>query len=136
MMYLRREDFYSKITEQHLAQVIRNDDGTLHRAESEAIELVYASLSKRYDVDALFAKAERSPLLISILVRLTLYHLFEAVAPDRITQVRGVAYEEATKQLKMLEKGELAPNWPRLQDGSEVKADISLHSPKKRPNHF
>ena len=74
-------------------------------------------LRERYDLAAIFSAEgnDRNPLIKMFMVDIAVYHLFCAIAPRNIPQIRLDRYNAAIKWLDMVRKGQISPALPALQ---------------------
>jgi len=82
------------------------------KAEKVAISQMKKRLTKRYDVDVLFAPAPdtgddpRDPFIVMTVIDIALYHIWTAQAPGRMPKVRADRYQDAVDWLKEEGSGE------------------------------
>jgi phage gp36-like protein len=91
------------------------DSSKLKRAERTAISQMKKWLSKRYDMNAMFAPAPdgstvdtdpRDYFIVMTVIDIALYHLWTGVAAGRMPEERKARYNDALEYLKAEGKGE------------------------------
>ena len=118
MSWLKKEDYYKQIKEDHLNQVVDNLDVLIAQANILAQSEIESYLRAKYDMAALFstAETERHPLILMYAVDIALYHLHSRIAPRKIPQIRFDRYDSAVIWLKAVAKGEISPDLPQYTD--------------------
>lgn len=78
---------------------------------------------------------DRNAIIVMFLADITVYHLFTAINPRNIPELRGIRYEAATAWLNKVQKTHLNPNLPKLEAES-FKPQIKFGGNEPRVNQF
>lgn len=135
MKFLTDQDLNAGTHPEILSGVTRGDSTRIDTAEREAIDYVAGYISARYDVEALFSAtgAARSAALVAAVRDVTLYNLYSAHNPQKLTQITVDRYENTREWLKEIQAQTVNPvDWPLCPN-----ADYILYSSNpKQGNHF
>ena len=135
MKFLTEQDLHAGTHREILDGVTRGDAERIDTAEREAIDYIAGYISARYDVEALFSAtgAERSDALVAAVRDVTLYHLYSAHNPQKMTQITVDRYENTRQWLKEIQAQTVNPiGWPLCPNA----AYILYSSNPKKGNHF
>ena len=77
MPFITQDDYYHKIKERHLLQIIEEEPDILTDAEATAMAVIENKLFQRYDMDEVFAQVDdaRSRVVLRWLICLVLYYI-------------------------------------------------------------
>lgn len=114
MIYLTEDDFGVQIQEYELADIIRDDTQILDKSELMAVEEMQSYLRSRFDVASIFSQTgdDRNALLIMYAIDLALYHLFSAITPRNVPQIRMDRYDAAIRWLDKVRAGAIDAGLP------------------------
>lgn len=131
MPFLTEEDYTVQIRTEILDRV-KNNDGSLLKAEDAAQEEMESYLRDRYDVANIFNKQgqQRSSLIILYMIDITLYHLHSNISPRNIPELRGIRYEAAINWLNRVALGKLFPDLPIKENGASDTDFIGSSNPR------
>jgi phage gp36-like protein len=126
MPFLTIADYGTQIKEDHLNTILNEDDALRTKAELTAQEEIESYLRSRYDVAAVFSAAndDRSNLIITYMVDLTLYHLWSRHGRVQMPEKRVMRYEQAIDWLKACRAGKVTANLPKLPETDITRAKI------------
>lgn len=130
MPFITQADYYHKIKERHLLQIIEDDTDILTDAEATAMAVLESKLFQRYDVDEVFAQENdnRSRVVLRWLTCLVLYYIYERIDDDMIPERVVKNYDDCMTELDEIQKGNMAVKLPPLEvdeDGDGVIDSIS-----------
>ena len=116
-MFLLEDDYKAQLKEQALDALTGYNNHVRMDVEIKAQAEMESYLRERYDVVTIFSAAgnDRNPLIKMFMVDIAVYHLFCAIAPRNIPQIRLDRYNAAIKWLDMVRKGQISPVLPALQ---------------------
>lgn len=78
---------------------------------------------------------DRNAIVVMFLADITVYHLFTAINPRNIPELRGIRYEAAVAWLNKVQKMQANPNLPKLQEADFVP-QVKFGSNPPRSNQF
>lgn len=121
-MFLTEDDYKAQLKEQALDALTGYNNHVRIDVEAKAQAELESYLRERYDTKAIFdAKdAERNPLVKMFMIDVAVYHLFCAIAPRNIPQVRLDRYNAAIKWLDMVRKGQINPALPLYSPNKNI----------------
>lgn len=116
-MFLLEDDYKAQLKEQALDALTGYNNHVRMDVETKAQAEMESYLRERYDVAVIFSTEgnDRNPLIKMFMVDIAVYHLFCAIAPRNIPQIRLDRYNSAIKWLDMVRKGQISPALPALQ---------------------
>ncbi len=116
-MFLLENDYKAQLKEQALDALTGYNNHVRMDIETKAQAEMESYLRERYDLAAIFSAEgnDRNPLIKMFMVDIAVYHLFCAIAPRNIPQIRLDRYNAAIKWLDMVRKGQISPALPALQ---------------------
>jgi phage gp36-like protein len=116
-MFLLEDDYKAQLKEQALDALTGYNNHVRMDVEIKAQAEMESYLRERYDAAAIFSAVgnDRNPLIKMFMVDIAVYHLFCAIAPRNIPQIRLDRYNSAIKWLDMVRKGQISPALPALQ---------------------
>lgn len=116
MAFLEEEDYKVQIQEYELDELTQEDGTALAKAELMAQEEMQSYLRSRFDIGVIFTQTgnDRNPLLIMYLIDITLYHLFSAITPRNVPQIRMDRYDMAIRWLDKVRKGDIDAGLPLI----------------------
>ena len=134
MPFLTDEDYNAQIRNEVKA-VLLQSDGSQALAEQMAEAEITSYLRPRgYNVASIFGAtgANRNAQIIMLMVDITLYHLHSNIVTRAMPNTRQKRYDDAVSWLKMVSKGQLEPELPRLDaDDEDATPTLKLGSNKK-----
>lgn len=134
MSFLTNDDYNAQIRNEVKA-VLLQSDGSQALAEQMAEAEITSYLRPRgYNVATIFAATgtNRNAQIIMLMVDITLYHLHSNIVTRAMPSTRQKRYDDAVSWLKMVSKGQLEPELPRLDaDDEDATPTLKLGSNKK-----
>ena len=136
MAFIEKTDLYTKILEDELDEIIREDDTLVLQAAASAVSEMRGYLFDTFDVDAIFAQtgANRHSLLVDFGADITIYILVSRLQAGQSISDRQERYDRAKSWLKAASKTDIYNDLPR-RVVTEQK-HISYGSLPKRSNRF
>ena len=136
--FITPADYSASIHQEILQAITRNDSAMVEIAEDRAIEEMRAYLRVRYDCDAIFnaSGSSRHQLILMFAIDITIFHLFSAGNPIKMTQIRQDRYDRAVEWLKAVNKGSVNPTGLPLLTPVETHSFMQYGSNPKRQNHY
>lgn len=138
--FITPEDYSASIHAEILDAVTRSDAAIVDLCQERAISEMKGPLSKRYDVEKIFAAEgeDRNQLVVMMAIDITVYHLFSIHNPRNISQVRVDRYKRAMAWLKEVRDGNEDVNGlPELEPQEREKSSrYLLASNPKRTNYI
>lgn len=115
---ITQEELKTVLYSYQLEEITEGDDDIVLANIEAAIEEVKSYLASRYDVAVIFSQEgnERNPLLVEYLKNIALYHILRLANVDMIYQEAKERYDRAINWLKLVQKGELSPTLPILEN--------------------
>ncbi len=140
--FVNKEDYDASIHRDILDAVTREDESMIAICEGRAISDMRNYLSVYYDSDKIFSARgdERHKLVIMMCIDITVYHLFCAHNPVKLSQMRKDRYDRAINWLKEISKlnnpipVEGLPRSGTKEERSK-KSPYQMKSNPKRVNH-
>lgn len=124
MPFLTTADYDTLIKDVTLAQVTGGSAAVQLQSELAAQQEMESYLNQRYRVAQIFAQTgtSRSPLIVMYMLDIALYHMHSRITPRNIPEIRVDRYDSAIAWLKMVSKGDITPDLPRIsdEDGEKV----------------
>lgn len=116
MPFLTETDYGTLIRQEQLHTVTDADLLILTEAELYAQQLIESYLRSRYDVAQVFgaAGADRSALIVTYMVDITLYTVHSRHGRVQMSQKRVDRYAQAIEWLKAISKGSITADLPLL----------------------
>lgn len=113
-MFLNEEDYKAQLKEPDLDALTGYNNTVRIDVEQKAQAEIESYLRERFDTVQIFSATgdERNTLVKMFAVDIAVYHLFCAVAPRNIPQIRLDRYNAAIKWLDMVRKGQINPALP------------------------
>lgn len=147
MRFLKEEDYSPLIRGEIQKLLLDEKPGSpspkLMRAEAMALAQVSNYLFGRYDTDSIFkvppegAPDTRDAYLVMLLIDCALYHLYSALAPDRMPEHRENRYEAALNWLREIAQGKISARLPSVKgEKGEDLFDFRLSSKKHENNRW
>jgi len=138
--FIQINDYDASIHREILDALTRDDDTLVEICEDSAIAEMRGYLSKRYDVDAIFAATgdERNQLILMMAIDIAVYHVFCIHNPQKLSQVRRDRYDRAMEWLKQVAAEKISIDGAPLlpEDERETKLTFLTASNRKRVNHY
>ncbi|MDR0612394.1 MAG: DUF1320 domain-containing protein [Dysgonamonadaceae bacterium] len=138
--FIKLTDYDASIHREILDALTREDEAIVEICEDRAVATMRGYLSRRYDVDAIFAATgdERNQLVLMMALDITVYHVFCIHNPQKLSQVRKDRYDRAMEWLKQVADEDIsidgAPLLPEEERAN--KATFLVRSNPKRTNHY
>ncbi len=137
MPFLTTADYNTLIKDVTLTQVtggssaVQLQSGLAAQAEMESYR------NQRFAVGQIFAQTgdSRSPLIVMYLLDIALYHMHSRITPRNIPEIRVDRYDSAIAWLKMVSKGDITPDLPRIADEEGEKVVRSRFDSNPKLNH-
>lgn len=132
-MFLTEDDYKAQLKEQALDALTGYNNHVRVDVELKAQAEIESYLCERYDIHAIFSAegGDRNTLIKMFTVDIAVYHLFCAVAPRNVPQIRLDRYNAAIKWLDMVRKGQINPNLPLSGDKTNVASNSIFGSNAK-----
>lgn len=144
MAYLRKEDLYTVIYPEILAQITRRDDTIIDRAIASGMQEVKSYLS-RWDLAKLFGEGEIEPVvadewLKAITKDVAAWWIVKLGNPGINYEHIRTCYQDAINVLRQLQAGKMQPEgWPYKDTTEENTPDgnaVTWSSNPKRATRF
>lgn len=118
MPFLMEDDYKVQIRDFELQELTGYTNGIRLKSETAAQAEMESYLRDRYKVEDIFSDAgdDRNPLIVMYLIDIALYHLFSAITPRQVPQIRMDRYDAAINWLKAVAAGKLNPALPLRED--------------------
>lgn len=118
MPFLQEDDYKLQIRDYELDEITGYTEAIRLQSELAAQAEMESYLRERYNVGEIFGETGdgRNHLIVMYLIDITLYHLFTAIAPRTVPQVRYDRYTAAINWLKNVAKGAISPDLPLNED--------------------
>jgi len=135
MSFITEDDYKLQIRDYELDEVTGYTEAIRLSSELAAQAEMESYLRDRYDVADIFSKTgdDRNKLIVMYLIDISLYHLFAAITPRNVPQVRYDRYTAAINWLKAVAKGNINPDLPAAEDASGETAGTSLFGSSTLP---
>lgn len=113
-MFLTEDDYKAHLKEADLDALTGYNSTVRVDVELKAQAEIESYLRERFNTAQIFAATgnDRNTLVKMFAVDIAVYHLFCAVAPRNIPQVRLDRYNAAIKWLDMVRRGQISPALP------------------------
>jgi phage gp36-like protein len=138
--FIELTDYDASIHREILDALTRDDDSLVEICEDRAIAEMRGYLSRRYDVDAIFAATgnNRNQLVLMMAIDIAVYHVFCIHNPQKISQIRKDRYDRAKEWLKQVADEDISIDGapPLPEDERRDKATFLISSNPKRVNHY
>lgn len=117
-------------------EVISRGDDTITQAAIDAAIAEAKSYLGAYDVDAIFADeaSARNALLLTFVKDIAAWHFLVLCNAGTEMKLRQDRYERAIAWLKAVQKGDVGPDLPEIED--DPAGTIKFGSNLKRIQHF
>lgn len=139
MSYLEKTDLNTHLRDYNIATISGGDETILEQAISGAIAEVKGYLGA-FDCTVIFNKtaADRDPLVLKITKDVAVWHFLTLMNAGTEMEYRKEVYLIARDWLKAVQKGNIAPDLPKVEDkdGNNTGARVASGSNEKRKNHF
>ena len=129
------------IYEEDMDTISHGDDAAMMSAIDAAIEEVQGYLTK-YDTGKIFAARgkERNPILLLFVKDIAVWHFVNLCNAGTDLQLRQDRYERAVAWLRQVQKSDIKPNLPIIDEDGDGKPDTAgeyiYGSNPKRNQHF
>ncbi|HBL73835.1 MAG: DUF1320 domain-containing protein [Bacteroidetes bacterium GWF2_42_66] len=138
-MYLSTAELSTHLYAENIEVITRGDDTMTEAAIDAAIQEAKGYLAA-FDRTAIFGAVgtNRNPLLLTFVKDIAAWHLINLCNAGTEFKVRQDRYERAVNWLKEVQKGNVQPDLPALEDteGVEITNPIRFGSNEKRNQHF
>lgn len=137
MAFLTDNDYKTLIKDVNLTQVTGGVAAVRTQSELAAQQEIESYLNQRYQVPQIFNKTgnSRNALIVMYMIDVALYHMHSRVTPRNIPQIRIDRYDSAIAWLKMVSKGAITPDLPRLTDEEGEGKLRSRYGSNPKMNH-
>lgn len=139
MAYLTVDEIKSYLYEENVDVITRNDDTIVEAAIDAAMAEAKGYLGA-YDVTAVFGATgtQRNQLLLIMVKDITAWHIMKLSNAGIHYEYRKQVYERAIKYLQDVQKGNITPDFPVLNDdsGDPLTHTIKFGSNDKKSNRF
>lgn len=133
MAFLTEDDYKLQIRDYELDEITGYTDAIRLQSELAAQEEMESYLRERYNVGEIFGETgdERSKLIVMYLIDISLYHMFSAITPRNVPQVRIDRYDAAIAWLQKVAAGKISPDLPvnEDEDGNNITNSLFGNSP-------
>jgi phage gp36-like protein len=118
MAFLQEEDYKLQVREYELDEITDYTEAIRLKSELAAQGEMESYLRDRYNVGEIFGAVgdDRNPLIVMYMIDIVLYHIFSAVTPRNVPQIRMDRYDAAINWLKAVAKGTINPDLPVTED--------------------
>lgn len=139
MAYLTINEIKGYLYEENVDVITRNDDTLVEAAIDSAIAEAKGYLGG-YDTDTIFSRegAQRNQLLLTMVKDCAAWHIMKLSSAGVHYEYRKQVYERAITWLKDVQKGNITPDLPTLEDeeGTDESNIIRYGSNEKKNQHF
>jgi phage gp36-like protein len=133
-------DYDASIHRDILDSLTREDDTIVEICEDRAVAEMRGYLSRRYDVDVIFAAtgSHRNQLILMMAIDIAIYHIFCIHNPQKLSPIRKDRYDRAKEWLKQVADEEISIDGAPLlpEEERREKATFLSKSNPKRVNHY
>lgn len=139
MRFIQEEDYNMQI-KQEIIKLLAGDDFynsyKLIRAETTAKHQMQQYIGKRYDLAKVFEMMPRDEFIVTILIDMTLYHLYSQTGSSDLSKHRSIRYQDALDWLKDVGNGSIPADLPLITDciGKAV-SEFKIWSARPAENH-
>ena len=139
-MYITTDELKTQLYKEN-NRLIQGDDDTILLSAIEGAEEEASGYLAKYDRKAIFAQRgnDRHALLLIFLKDIAVWHFITLCNAGADLDFRRFRYERAISWLRAVQKGEVSPTLPLLDedaDGSPDNPEYLYGSNPKRYNHF
>lgn len=140
-MYLSPEELKTHLYKANVALIDEGDPTILTAAIDGAVQEAKSYLA-RYDLKAIFTASgtDRNPLLLIFVKDIATWHFITLCNAGADLEFRRFRYERAVSWLRAVQKGDVTPDLPLLDDDHDGKPDAPgeyiYGSNPKRNQHF
>jgi phage gp36-like protein len=138
--FIELTDYDASIHREILDALTREDNLLVEICEDRAIAEMRGYLSRRYDVDVIFAAtgADRNQLVLMMAIDIAVYHIFCIHNPQKISQIRKDRYDRAMEWLKQVADEDISIDGapPLPEEEKRNRASFLTKSNPKRVNHY
>lgn len=138
--FINPSDYDASIHQEILDAVTRSDSAIVEICEDRAIAEMRGYLQARYDCDTIFSATgnDRNQLILMMAIDISLYHIFCAHNPQKLSPMRVSRYERAMEWLKKVSENKLAiADAPELpEEVLKDNATMLMTSNQKRTQHL
>lgn len=139
-MYITTDELKTHLYKENI-RLIQGDDETILLSAIEGAEEEASGYLAKYDRKAIFSQRgnDRHALLLIFLKDIAVWHFITLCNAGADLDFRRFRYERAISWLRAVQKGEVSPTLPFLDedsDGSPDNPEYLYGSNPKRYNHF
>jgi phage gp36-like protein len=136
MAFLIEDDYKLQVRNYELDELTEYNNAVRMQSELAAQTEMESYLRDRYDVADIFSNTDddRNPLIVMYMVDIALYHLFSAITPRNVPQIRMDRYDAAINWLKAVASGKINPGLPVAEDADGNATSTSLFGSSAKPN--
>lgn len=137
-MFLPSEEMKTHLYHENIDVISRGDDAIMEAAIDAAIAEAKSYLGA-YDTNAIFQTEgnNRNALLLIFIKDIATWHFLVLCNAGHELELRQDRYDRAISWFKAVQKGDVTPDFPTKEDGSEIGGGlIKFGSNPKRGQHF
>lgn len=141
MSFITPEELKTHLYKENIDVISREDETILTAAIDAAVQEAYGYLGA-YNRDKIFSAAgsERNALLLIFVKDIAVWHFINLCNAGTDLQLRQDRYERAISWLRQVQKSEVRPNLPVIDEDGDGKPDTAgdyiYGSNPKRDQHF
>ena len=132
-MFIQETDLYRAMRQEYIDEIKRQDNALPDHCISTAISEIKTYLRETYDTDLIFGKvdAERDTLLVTFAVDMAIYNLIELAPVGVDVEQKRLRYKRAIDWLKGVQKQDIKPDLPILENSPAQSAILSTSAEKR-----
>lgn len=141
MAFITAEELKTHLYKENVDVVTREDDTIITAAIDAAVQEAWGYLGA-YDRDKIFSAQgeERNPLLLIFVKDIAVWHFINLCNAGTDLELRQDRYDRAISWLRQVQKGEVTPCLPIIDNDEDGKPDTAgqylFGSNPKRSQHF
>jgi phage gp36-like protein len=137
MAFIAETDLYRAMRSEYIAEIKRTDDALPDHCISAAISEMKTYLRETFDTEAIFSATDtdRDSLLVTFCVDIAIYNLIELVPVGVDVEQKRLRYKRAIDWLKGVQKSEIKPDLPILEN-SPAQAAIIYGSVERKEMRY
>lgn len=141
MAFITPEELKTHLYKENVDVISREDDTIITAAIDAAIQEAWGYLGS-YDRDKIFSAKgdERNPLLLIFVKDIAVWHFINLCNAGTELELRQDRYDRAVSWLRQVQKGEVTPCLPAIDNDGDGKPDTAgqylFGSNPKRSQHF
>jgi phage gp36-like protein len=133
MAFIQENDLYKVYRKEYIDEIKRDDPAIVEHSISSAIGEVKAYLRETFDVATIFSKTdtERDSLLVTFCADIAVYNLIDIAPVGADIEQKRLRHKRAIEWLQAVQKGDLIPDLPRLENSITQTSILSTSTEKK-----